>query len=222
MIPELLCMHGADQNDHDALWELVEGDPSRFAGWTLILDLGYYGHRQLERLLAVGGHFLSKLNSQAAYKQLEEIEQRPVNQRKGWTRGEDEVLGDRIIELGSANNRRGAVLRGIRLVTSRNPQGEVCRLITDRLDLEGWEVVALYRKRWQIELFFRWLKRQLGAVRPLGSSREAAWLTMLVGGIVALLWLLLAQMQSQPPAMSRIAWLGAVAVALHSVVNLSG
>lgn len=114
------------------------------------------------------------------------------------------------------------MLRGIRLVTSRNPQGEVCQLITDRLDLEGWEVVALYRKRWQIELFFRWLKRQLGAVRPLGSSREAAWLTMLVGGIVALLWLLLAQMQSQPPAMSRIAWLGAVVVALHSVVNLSG
>lgn len=109
-IPELLCMHGADQNDHDALWELVEGDPSRFAGWTLILDLGYYGHRQMERLLAVGGHFLSKLNAQAAYREIEEIEEieeRPVNQREGWTLGEDEVLGDRIIELGSANPTTG-------------------------------------------------------------------------------------------------------------------
>src|SRR5436309_2133356 len=108
----------------------------------------------------------------------------------------------------------------MRLVTSASIDGHVCSLITDRFDLEAWEVVALYRKRWQIELFFRWLKRQLGAIRPLGYSRKAVWLTMMIAGIVALIWILLDQMNAQPSGMSRICWLGAVSVAIQSVINL--
>lgn len=217
-IPEAVCLNTIQTNDHEALSQLVEQDPTRFAGWTLLIDLGYYGHKQFERLLGCGAHFLSKLHSQAAYKVLQE---RGVLQKQGWIQSQDdEVLSDQIIMLGSPNSRRGAVLPGIRLVTSRNPDGKVCRFITDRTDLQGWEVVELYRKRWQIELFFRWLKHQLGAVRVLGTSREAVWLTVLVAGIVALLWLLLDSLQLQPASMSRISWLRGVAVLLHSVITL--
>lgn len=223
-IPDLLHMHGVGQNDHDALWELVERElvqgATRFVGWTLLIDLGYYGHRQFERLLSSGVHFLSKLHAQAAYRV---TDSRVVAQKKGWKqKEEDEVLCDETITLGSPNNRRGAVLPGIRMVTSRNPSGEICRFISDRFDLEAWEIVELYRRRWQIELFFRWLKRQLGAIRPLGSTRESVWLTLLVVGIVALLWLLIDDMGLQPPAMSRISWLRAVCVNLQDAVNLSG
>jgi hypothetical protein len=142
-------------------------------------------------------------------------------QRKGWTAQEDRVLTDQTITLGSPNNRRGAMLPGMRLVTSSSADGHTCSLITDRFDLEAWEVVVLYRKRWQIELFFRWLKRQLGAVRPLGHSREAVWLTMLVAAIVALLWVLLDQMNAQPAGMSRICWLVSVSVAIQSIININ-
>lgn len=173
-IPQLLHMHTVDKNDHTALWEQ---DLAPFIGWTILVDLGYYGHRQFKRLLEGGVHLLTKLHKQAAY---QVTDTREVTQKKGWTPSDDLVVSDQTITLGSPNNRRGAVLRGIRLVTSHNAQGEVCHLITDRMDLEGWEVVELYRRRWQIELFFRWLKRQLGAVRPLGRSREAVWLTVLV------------------------------------------
>jgi hypothetical protein len=220
-IPHLVHMHTVEKNDHDTLGELVQADPNHFAGWTLIVDLGYYGHRQFERLLACGAHVVSKVHAQAAYTVTEE---RAVTQRKGWTGQEDRVISDQTITLGSPNNRRGAVLTGMRLVRSRSVgvDGQICSLITDRFDLQAWEVVALYRKRWQIELFFRWLKRQLGAIRPLGHSREAVWLTMLVGGIVALLWVLLDQMSARPVGMSRICWLGAVSVAIASIINLSG
>jgi hypothetical protein len=215
-IPQLLHMHMVDQNDHVALWEQ---DLTPFVGWTILVDLGYYGHRQFKRLLEGGVHLLTKLNTQASYRV---TDTRAVTQKKGWKPSDDQVVSDQTITLGSANNRRGAVLSGIRLVTSRNPHGEVCHLITDRFDLTAWEIVELYRRRWQIELFFRWLKRQLGTVRPLGQSREAVWLTVLVGAIVALIWLLLAEMSTKPPSMSRIAWLGAVAEGLNHVINLSG
>ena len=186
------------------------------------MDLGYYGHRQLKRLSDAGVHWVTKLHMQAAYAAYKVTDTRAVMQKEGRAEGDDLVLTDQIITLGSANNRRGAVLCGIRLVTSRNREGQLCHLITDRHDLAAWEVVALYRRRWQIELFFRWLKRQLGAVRPFGQSREAVWLTVLVAAIVALLWLLLDQMNICPPAMSRISWLRAVAVGLQQALNLSG
>jgi hypothetical protein len=215
-IPQLLHMHTVDKNDHAALWEQ---DLTPFVGWTILIDLGYYGHRQFKRLLEGGVHLLTKLHKQASYLV---TDTRAVTQKKGWKQGDDLVVSDQTITLGSPNNRRGSVLKGIRLVTSRNPHGEVCHLITDRFDLAAWEVAELYRRRWQIELFFRWLKRQLGTVRPLGQSREAVWLTVLIGAIVALIWLLLAEMGAKPPSMSRIAWLGAVAQGLNHAINLSG
>jgi hypothetical protein len=220
-IPQLLCMHTVAKNDYSALGDLIEQDLTPFVGWTILIDLGYYGHRQFKTLLEGGVHLLTKLHTQAAYRVTDVCTD--VAQREGWNAKEhDEVLTDQRITLGSPNNRKGAVLPNMRLVTSRNPKGEVCRLITDRFDLEAWEVVELYRRRWQIELFFRWLKRQLGAIRPLGRSPQAVWLSVLVGSIVALIWLLLDDMGAKPPAMSRISWLGAVAAGLPNVISLSG
>jgi Transposase DDE domain len=218
-IPDMLCLTQTDVNDNMALGQLCEKDPTPFAGWTLVMDLGYYGHKQFERLRQWDIHFLSKLHPQALYEVTERLQ---VTQKRGWTPQDDEVVADEIITLGSPNNRRGAVLEQIRLVTSRTPDGRICRLITDRHDLAAWEVAALYRRRWQIELFFRWLKRQLGAVRPLGYSKEAIWLTVLIASLVALLCSLVEGWGQRPGAMTRICWLHAVGVALQLRINLSG
>lgn len=221
-IPQALCLTTAATNDHSALWELGEQDLSgpEWEGWTLIMDLGYYGHKQFSRLLSHGIHFLSKLHAQASYRV---VQSRAFTQKQGWICAkDDEVLFDETVVLGSPNNRRGTVIEGVRLVTSRNPQGEECRFITSRHDLAAWEVVELYRRRWDIELFFRWLKRQLGGVRPLGYTREALWLTVLAAALVALLWLLLDTLQPPPSGISRVAWLRAVADTLPHTIRLSG
>jgi hypothetical protein len=217
-IPQVLCLTTAATNDHTSLWEQdLTGD--EWNGWTLIIDLGYYGHKQFERLLSHRVDFLSKLHPQASYRVVQSL---PVRQKHDWTCEDDEVLSDEEVILGSPNNRRGTMIQGVRLITSRNPLGQVCRFITSRQDLEAWEVVELYRRRWDIELFFRWLKRQLGAVRPLGYTREALWLTVLTAAVVALLWLLLDMLQRPPTGASRVAWLRAVADALPDAISLSG
>ncbi len=58
-IPQVLCLTTANTNDHTALWEhdLTGTEWEEWEGWTLIVDLGYYGHRQFERLLSHGVHF---------------------------------------------------------------------------------------------------------------------------------------------------------------------
>ena len=129
------------------------------------------------------------------------------------------VLSDQTIDLGSPNNHRGAILEGIRLIRSINEKGKVHAFITDRHDLTAQEVLYLYRKRWQIELFFRWLKRQLGAIRPFGHSREAVWLSIVVATIVAVLMALCEQWR--PKGVSRVSWMRALCTSF-SMLRLSG
>lgn len=183
-LPSSLRLTGAETNDHTALWER---DLEARRGWTLLFDRGYYGHRQFVRLLDAGVHFITRLSPQASFT-LTDQRRVPV----GPTPDGDTILMDATLTLGSAENRRGAVVPGLRLVVSQNARGIVHWFVTDRHDLAATEVVQLYRARWRIELFFRWLKHQLGARAPLGRSREAVWLTILIVLIVALLyrWLL--------------------------------
>ncbi len=182
-VPGALEMTTVAANDAKALagWDLSE-----LRGRTLIFDLGYYSHANLARLLEGGVRFLTRLKGQAHY---EVTASRPPPDDAPTPDG-DEVLSDETIVLGSPNNRRGAVLEGVRLLTSENAKGEVHRFVTDRHDLPASELVALYRRRWRIELFFRWLKRQLGVLRPFGHGPEAVWLTILVAAIVAVVTVL--------------------------------
>ena len=203
-LPTSVWLTGAEINDHEAL---KATDLFPYRGWTLILDLGYYGHAQLGRLRAAGVSFLSRLHPQARYAV---TAARSVSAKR--TADGDRLLADETITLGSPNNRNGVILPGVRLITSVNAAGRVQRFVTDRFDLTAAELVRLYRKRWQIELFFRFLKHHLGLLTPLGRSRAAVWLTVVLAVIVALLLTLIAP--SQPAAVSDLAWLHACGMAL--------
>jgi hypothetical protein len=203
-IPSALRLTLADTHDTTAL---RARDLAALAGWTVVADLGYYGHRLFAEMRAAGVSLVCRLHEQAVYRVVAAHPVAPITTPDG-----DVVLADQTITLGSPNNRAGAVLPGMRLITSRNPRGEVQRFVTDRFDLAAADVVALYRKRWQIELFFRWLKHQLKLLRPLGHSRAAVWLSVLVAAIVAILLMLLADLR--PRGVTRVAFARALATHL--------
>lgn len=215
-LPEAMEMTLLEANDAATLagWDL-----SRLRGKTLVFDLGYYSHANMLRLLEGGVHFLTRLKGQAHYRVVSGSRTLAAGEAQKTPQG-DTVLSDQTIVLGSPNNRRGTVLEGVRLVTGENAKGEIHRFLTDRNDLAAEEVLSLYRKRWQIELFFRWLKRQLGALRPLGHSRQAVWLTILVGAIVAVLAELAEEWR--PKGVSKVSWLRALGPALYRRPRFSG
>lgn len=203
-IPSRIRLTTTELNDHDALrqWDLTG-----WAGWTFLFDRGYYGHRQLARLIDAGVHFVACCSEQAHY-QVVRSHQPPA----GLTPDGDEIYADAVVILGSPHNRRGAVVPDLRLIGVKTKGGRTMTLVTDRHDLSATQVVRLYRKRWQIELFFRWLKRQLGALRPLGQSQAAVALTLVMA--VAVMLLLLVLDGHRPPTMTRIAFAGTLAMLL--------
>jgi Transposase DDE domain len=210
-IPTRLGLSLADLNDHHAL---KQQDLDALRGWTILIDRGYYGHQQFARLRQAGVSFITPRNDQAVS---HVTATHPLPEARTTPQG-DVVLADQTITLGSPNNRAGAVLPGVRLITSRNAAGEEMALLTDRVDLTATEVCQLYRLRWQIELFFRFLKHQLGLLRPLGYSRQAVWLTVLLAAIIAVL-LVLTDRQ-RPHGMSRVSWLQQLHI--HLLLSLRG
>lgn len=200
-LPEHILITDTHSNDCQGLDQAILDDPVQLASLrdqTLAIDLGYYSHRRFQRLLAAGVHFVSRLQQQAMVGYEADLPvQQPLPQLAD---GRITLLSDQRVTLGSPNNRAGAVLPGLRLVTARvqplakaarrGAQSVTYQLLTDRWDLSTAEVVQFYLWRWQIELFFRWLKSHVHLPRVLGHSRNAVELTVWLAIIVHLLTIL--------------------------------
>jgi hypothetical protein len=208
-IPSSLRLTLADTHDARAL---AATDLTPLVGWTVVMDRGYYSHLQFARLRAAGVHFVGRFRDQA---HVAVTGEHPVPPGAG----PDGVVADQTVTLGSPHNHASVVVPELRLITSVNQRGEPLRVVTDRFDLPAAVVLALSRKRWRIELFFRWLKHQLGLLHPLGRSPQAIWLSVLLLACVAVLAMLLDG--ARPHAVSRIAFLRTLAVLLPSI-HLSG
>jgi hypothetical protein len=194
-LPEVVQFTTVKVNDCQSWDQSLLGDPARLAalaGQTLVVDLGYYSHDRFARLLAAGVHLVTRRHHQATIVvEADRPAQPPLPLLDG---GRITVLADQRITLGSAQNRTGAVLPGLRLVTAdvlplaktghRTPALRRYEILTDRWDLSAAEVIQAYLWRWQIELFLRWLKSHLHLTRLLGYNENAVelsvWLTILV------------------------------------------
>jgi IS4 transposase len=113
----------------------------------LIFDRAYLDYAWLYRLHQGGVWFVTRLKTNSCYE---------VIQRQA---ASGPVLADQIIRLGSPQG-QACYPELLRRVHYRDPEtGQKYAFLTNRLDLAALEVAELYRRRWQIELFFKWIKQ---------------------------------------------------------------
>ncbi len=79
----------------------------------------------------------------------------------------------------------------LRLIEFKDDQGRTYRLVTNRWDLSAHQIAEIYRHRWQIETFFKWVKQHIRLVKPHGYSVEAIWNQMYIALIAYALCLLI-------------------------------
>jgi len=85
---------------------------------------------------------------------------------------EDDVISDQIVVLGSIKNKK-QMKNETRLIKFYSKEGKVMLLSTNRFDLTSQEIRALYSRRWEIEVFFKFLKQNLKLKRFFGTSLNA-------------------------------------------------
>jgi hypothetical protein len=148
-------------------------------GATYVFDLGYYDYGWWAKLDAAGCRIVTRLKVNTP---LAIIEERPVLAGSS-------VLCDRIGTLPKrlAASRKNPMAGAVREIRVRIDTGKVLRIFTNDLDASAAEIADLYKRRWAIELFFRWVKQTLKIRHFLGNSENAVRIQIAVALIAFLL-----------------------------------
>jgi Transposase DDE domain/Domain of unknown function (DUF4372) len=148
-------------------------------GVTYVFDLGYYDYGFWAKLDAAGCRIVTRLKANT---KLSVAAENPVAPGSN-------ILSDRIghLPLRLARNRNNPFQEPVREVHVRIESGKVLRIITNDLDAPATEVADLYKRRWQIELFFRWIKQTLKIRHFIGRSENAVRIQIAVALIAFLL-----------------------------------
>lgn len=103
------------------------------------------------------------------------------------------VVTDEIVRHRNKDGSRSKLGFLMRRITVLREDGKPMQIITNDLVRPARDIAALYRRRWRIELLFRWIKQHLKIRRFLGRSENAVKLQILAALIAYLLLRLAAQ-----------------------------
>lgn len=154
------------------------------AGATYAFDLGFYDYGWWAQLDDAGCRFVTRLKKNTPFKAVHENR----------IRKNSNILGDRIGYLPErlANSRKNPLQVPVRELRVIIDTGKVLRIVTNDLDASAQEIADLYKQRWQIELFFRWIKQTLRIKRFIGVTENAVRIQIAVA-LIAFVLLRMAQ-----------------------------
>lgn len=167
-IPEFVALGEGQEND------MVQGRQFEFPKGSIVaFDKGYVDYQWFKSLTDKGVFFVTRLRAKAVYRV---EERRYADNSKG-------VLSDQIIQLNSAHAlKRGAPL--LRRIGYRDATtGKFYEFLTNNFQLAATTIAAIYKDRWQVELFFKAIKQNLKINAFAGTSRNAVltqiWIAMI-------------------------------------------
>lgn len=133
------------------------------AGAIVVVDRGYLDFARLYALTQRQCSFVVRAKDNLRYTW---IESREVDKTTG-------LRSDQTILLVTARSKKGYPKR-LRRVSFRDAEtGLYLVFLTNRFDLPAITIAAIYKQRWQIELFFKWLKQNLSVKHFFGNSLNA-------------------------------------------------
>ncbi len=133
------------------------------SGAFYVMDRGYLDFTRLARLHAGGVYFVVRSKCDLRFRVRVS---RPVDKLTG-------LRCDQTVQLASARSRHSfpGPLRRVRVRDAASGRSLV--LLSNHFDLPALTVAELYRRRWQVELFFKWIKQHLRLRAFLGRSENA-------------------------------------------------
>jgi len=172
------CIYISGARAHDVLWldDLIF-EPGAF----YVMDRGYMDFKRLNLIARAGAFFVTRAKDNLRFSRQQS---RPVDHAAG-------VRSDQIGKptLTKAREAFPSLLRKVRYFDQETQRDLI--FLTNHLDIPALTVAHIYRARWRIELFFRWIKSHLRIKHYYGTSPNAVktqiWIAMAVYLMVAIL-----------------------------------
>lgn len=176
------------------------------AAMLYIVDRGYMDYQLYQDIIDAGSSFVARLRGNFTHETIETRELSGEAVKAG-------VVSDEVVWIGGGDKRMKQKMRLLKVhvvnapqhglkpraprVSRKNKSVRVTEtefdvwLLTDRMDIPAESIALLYKYRWQIEIFFRWLKCTLGCRHLLAHSENGITIQMyvaLIAGLLVVLW----------------------------------
>ncbi len=169
-----------------------------------LLDAGYAEYKFFQEIMDASSSFVVRIKDNAVWEDIAANELSAADKAAG-------IIQDSIVKLGSKSKQNdirhpirilkilhegdGSVRRKARVSSKKTyrttDSNYTFLLATDRTDLPAEVIALLYRKRWDIELFFRWFKCTLDCVHLIAHSRNGVTIQAycaLISGLLITIW----------------------------------
>ena len=174
-IPTMISISEGKQADVRILDELII-EPGAF----YVMDRGYVDFARFHRFTLAGAFFVTRAK---AGLQINRLESRPVDERTG-------VRSDQIVWLTLPKSIEHYPDRFRRVSYRDLESGKTLVFLTNNFDLPALTIAQLYKCRWRVELFFKWVKQNLRIKHFFGTTENAVktqvWIVICVYVLVAI------------------------------------
>jgi transposase len=149
-------------------------------GVLYVMDRGYIDYKSLYSIELQDSIFVTRMKTNCAYRK---IKTNPCN-------NEGSVLTDVLIELTGPQSKEHYP-EPLRKIKYQDPETKkVYEFLTNDMEREAEEVAMIYKERWEVELFFKWIKQHLRIKSFWGTSMNAVYSQIWVALILTiLLWI---------------------------------
>ena len=184
------------------------------AGATYVFDKGYTDYAWWQAIVEADAVFVTRLKSNAKRRDIREH-----------TPEGEAIIADRRLKVGHKKPRGGATNplydTELREVVVERDDNDPLHLVTNDLNRTAEEIAALYKQRWQIELFFKWIKQNLKIKTFLGRSENAVRIQIYVALIAFMLLRLFRQSHASSAKASPKTLIARLKVALLDPFDLT-
>lgn len=126
------------------------------------MDKAYVDLTALNKMDSIGAYFVTRAKSVMRYRIIETMDT-----------NEDDILADQLVMLTGHKSSR-LYPKPLRIVQYRDAEtNEELTFISNNMDISALDIANIYRNRWQIEVFFKWIKQNMTVKRMWGYSENA-------------------------------------------------
>ncbi|NHN35661.1 IS4 family transposase [Paenibacillus agricola] len=173
VIPEKVILTPAKKNDRSQLDALVDE-----VGLTYVFDRGYIDYARFDDYCDRGIFFVTRTKKNAVIRPIESFA----------LPADSGVLTDEMVIVGTPQKRMENI---VRLIHSVDSEGNPVAILTNRFDLSADEIGQIYRERWAIETFFKWMKQHVRIKTFYGTSERAVmnqvWMALIAFCLLVLM-----------------------------------
>ncbi|MBB5326406.1 hypothetical protein HNQ34_003572 [Anoxybacillus tepidamans] len=157
---------------------------------TYVMDRGFACHKRINRWAKEEISFIVRIKEK---QQVMYLERTLLNH--------PQIRLDAVVKIGVTSNEK---LYPVRLVEYSDEQGHLYRIVTNRFDLSPEQIMDIYRHRWAIEIFFKWVKQHLRTTKIWSTKPQGIWNQMFLALIAYGLTLLVKLMTQTKKTMREV------------------